>query len=247
LIDDIKDKRIQHLLKLKTNKGRRNEYRYLLESPFIVNEALKARPDLVVEVFATNDLMQPGWTEISDDVANELSDTYSPQKVFAEMKIVPSDSDLIKDADSGKWILLDGVQDPGNVGTIVRTANAAGYTGVVMSRRTADIYSPKVLRAMKGANYKLQVQELDLPGFIENLKSHNVPVFGTLVNENAKDYRTVGTPENFAFILGNEGQGMSKELADITDENLYIPMIGDQESLNVAIAGAIVMYRLANG
>lgn len=243
MISDIKDKKIQSLLKLKTNKGRLDEKSYLLESPFIIKEAIKSRPDDVLEVFASAEYLKDGFTEISDEVADALSDSYSPQKMFAQMKS-PNQTFQPK---TGRYIFLDGIQDPGNVGTIVRTANAAGFNGVVVNSRTADIYSPKVLRAMKGANYKIDVVEADLIEWIEFFKENNVPVFGTLVDENAKDYRKVEVQNEFALILGNEGQGMSTELAQLTDENLYIPMIGEQESLNVAIAGAIIMYRLANG
>ncbi|MDR2661091.1 MAG: RNA methyltransferase [Lactobacillaceae bacterium] len=248
MIDDILNPEIKRLKKLSTKKGRLEQGSYLIENNFIVKAAIKYQAP-ILKIFATKKYINEfsNVTQISDEVALALSDSYSPQEVFAEVQLPFLEEGEIPEIKKGKWIFLDGVQDPGNVGTIIRTANGAGFNGIIVSPRTADVYSPKVLRAMKGAQFKLPIIEGNLVEYTRYFQNQNIPVFGTLVNKDAKDYRKIKSLKNFAFILGNEGQGMDLKLASLTNENFYIPMNNGQESLNVAIAGAIIMYRLSLG
>ena len=147
----------------------------------------------------------------------------------------------------GAWLLLDKIQDPGNVGTLVRTADAAGFKGVVFGEGTADAYSPKVVRAMQGSQFHLEVLTGDLVEWTDALTANNLSVYGSQLNEAARSYREIESSTQFALIVGNEGQGMSDELAVKTTANLYIPIQGQAESLNVAIAGGILMFSLASG
>jgi len=144
----------------------------------------------------------------------------------------------------GAWLLLDRVQDPGNVGTMVRTADAAGFAGVVAGDRTADFCSPKVVRSMQGSQFHLQLFEGDLNKWIADFKQQQSPVYGTQLNPAAKNFRAVHPGTDFALIMGNEGQGMSDELLKQTTDNLYIPMRGQAESLNVAVSAGILMFQL---
>ncbi|WP_312730705.1 RNA methyltransferase [Enterococcus sp.] len=143
---------------------------------------------------------------------------------------------------TGNWLILDNVQDPGNVGTMIRTADAAGFSGVFLGEGTADLYSTKVLRSMQGSNYHLQILEGAIPPFLQQLRSAGVAIYGTELNKEAVPYTELPKQQTAAFILGNEGQGVHPELLALTDKNVYIPIYGQAESLNVAIAAGILMY-----
>lgn len=115
---------------------------------------------------------------------------------------------------------------------------------VVFGNGTADPFNPKVLRAMQGSQFHVNITQAPLNGVIKDLQTAGMPVFGTELNVNAKSYRDVEPRDNFALIVGNEGNGMDKALLEETDTNLYIPIKGSAESLNVAIAAAVVMFHL---
>jgi len=142
--------------------------------------------------------------------------------------------------------LLDHVQDPGNVGTLIRTADAAGFSGVILGEGSADIYSTKVLRSMQGSHFHLPVVSANLFEVIDQLKKEKVPVYGTELNPAAITYTSIPESASVALILGNEGQGVQKELLTQTDQNVYIPLYGAAESLNVGVAGGILMYHIAS-
>ena len=142
--------------------------------------------------------------------------------------------------------MLDHVQDPGNVGTLIRTADAAGFSGVILGEGSADIYSTKVLRSMQGSHFHLPVVSANLFEVIDQLKKEKVPVYGTELNPAAITYTSIPESASVALILGNEGQGVQKELLTQTDQNVYIPLYGAAESLNVGVAGGILMYHIAS-
>ena len=139
-------------------------------------------------------------------------------------------------------MFLDRVQDPGNAGTIVRTADAAGFTGVIFGAGSVDPYNDKVLRSMQGSHFHLPIYQTDLSSVITYFNEHQYPVYGTALDVRAKDFRDVSATENMALILGNESKGVSKEILEITSDNLYIPIYGKSESLNVAVAAGILIY-----
>ena len=140
----------------------------------------------------------------------------------------------------------DHVQEPGNVGTLIRTADAAGFSGVILGEGSADIYSTKVLRSMQGSHFHLPVVSANLFEVIDQLKKEKVPVYGTELNPAAITYTSIPESASVALILGNEGQGVQKELLTQTDQNVYIPLYGAAESLNVGVAGGILMYHIAS-
>ena len=142
------------------------------------------------------------------------------------------------------WLLLDNVQDPGNIGTMVRTADAAGFAGVAFGTGTVDIHQPKVERSMQGSQFHLQLISTDLTALVAQLQAQGAPVYGSELNPQAAEYLDVDAPAAFGLIMGNEGNGMSPELLAQTDQNLYIPIKGQAESLNVAVAAGILMFGL---
>lgn len=236
--------------KLADKKGRKKTQTYLLEGWHLVKEALLANEVIDNILIAPNfkyleeltELTDLELTKISSTIAAQLSETKTPQGIFAEVKIpqVVLDPATVR----GAWLFLDGVQDPGNIGTMVRTADAAGFAGVVFGAKTADMYHPKVVRSMQGSQFHLKLVSSDLSPWVKAFKLAKYPVFGSELNKDARSYDQVGRHQDFALIMGNEGNGMSPELLAQTSLNLYIPIKGKAESLNVAVAAGILMFQL---
>lgn len=243
-----KNEHIKAAKKLTVKKYQKGGDAYLLEGWHLVEEAIKSgqtpRRIYATEKFVEERALRPFYeliTEISPEVAKHLAETPTPQGIFA---IMPRELGTLPEKPAGQYLLLDGIQDPGNVGTLVRTADAAGIHQVVFGNGTADPFNPKVLRAMQGSQFHVNITQVPLNGVISDLQAAGVPVYGTELNVNAKSYRDVAPTAHFALIVGNEGNGMDKALLEETDTNLYIPIKGAAESLNVAIAAAVVMFHL---
>ena len=179
--------------------------------------------------------------EISTEIAKLLSETETSQGIFAVIQKI----DLIEKPVLNKpFLLLDNVQDPGNVGTMVRTADAAGFGGVVLGTGSVDLYNSKVLRSMQGSHFHLPIYQGDLNEWFDLFFEHGFPVYGTELNEEAVSYRAIEPQSVYGLVMGNEGNGMSAELLKRTTKNLYIPIVGQAESLNVAVAAGVVMFSL---
>ncbi|TPR15338.1 TrmH family RNA methyltransferase [Apilactobacillus timberlakei] len=251
-IISVKNDRIKAWKKLSNKKGREKQSAYLLESWHLVNEALNANQDIKVILTTAKQLTlhqnelsyyNSELIEINDEVAKYLGSTITPQGIFAIVGL-PSKEDINENNINGSWLLLDNIQDPGNIGTMVRTADAAGMSGVIFGKGTSSQFNPKVLRSMQGSQFHLKIIEGNLLYWIDILKDKNYQVYGSELNEDAFIYNEIVPSENFALIMGNEGNGMQDDLLKITDKNLYIPIKGNAESLNVAIASGILMFHL---
>lgn len=252
-ISSTKNTKVKEWVKLKTTNGRKKFKKFLLEGRHPVETALEQGVDyeyLIVQEDVeidplVNQIDEEKLILVTKEVASHISDTVHDQGIFMIGYVDEADWQVPDDF-SGKWLLLDNVQDPGNIGTMVRTADAAGYTGVIFGDGTADFYNPKILRAMQGSQYHLTLKRLSLEKWIESSKKIGSKIFGSILDENAVDYRQVPTSDNFSLIMGNEGNGMSKNLIKLTDTNLYIPIEGSAESLNVAVAAGVLMFGLIN-
>ncbi|BDZ30745.1 RNA methyltransferase [Lactiplantibacillus sp. WILCCON 0030] len=251
-INSLQNVHVKAWKKLQTKKGRKQQGYYLLDGWHLVNEAVKAKVSIKTLLITGKQLeLKPDLThfpaviEISDEVASHISATVTPQGVFALAVLPkPSDDPLATVDLSRPWLLLDNVQDPGNIGTMVRTADAAGFGGVAFGTGTVDIHQPKVERAMQGSQFHLQLISTDLRDLVKLLQAQGKPVYGSELNPEAAQYLDVKAPASFGLIMGNEGNGMSDDLLALTDQNLYIPLKGQAESLNVAIAAGILMFGL---
>ncbi|POH08802.1 RNA methyltransferase [Fructilactobacillus lindneri] len=250
-ISSKQNKVIKDLKKLSTHKGRKKNSQYVIESWHLVQEAINYLPkDEIIMIYTTddqylkhgNDINDFKITLISDEVAQELSDTATTQGIFAVCKIVPVSFD--ENNLHGAWLLLDYVQDPGNIGTMVRTADAAGFNGVVFGEGTASPYNSKVLRSMQGSQFHIKVVKESLLKVMDAFDAKNFPIYGSELNPEAVNYRSISPANDFALVMGNEGNGMKQELLSKTTKNLYIPITGKSESLNVAIAAAVIMFRI---
>ncbi|MCI1284088.1 TrmH family RNA methyltransferase [Lacticaseibacillus songhuajiangensis] len=247
-ITSPKNDHIKLAKKLTVKKYQKDYDRYLLEGPHQVHDALAAgaQPDrlYVTSKYAQDREFKEYYnrmTEITADVEQHLSSTQSPQGVFG---VFPLPHNQLPKQLHGSFLLLDGIQDPGNVGTMVRTADAAGVQNVVLGKQTADAFSPKVLRAMQGSQFHVNIVSADLTKLVPQLQRSGVPVYGTELNDQAKPYASIAKTDNFALIMGNEGNGMRPELLARTDVNIYIPMRGNAESLNVGVAAGVVLFHL---
>lgn len=178
---------------------------------------------------------------ISQEIAEYISDTKAPQGLFA-IAAKPH-SDGIPDG-AGRLVLLDGVQDPGNVGTILRTAEALGFDGAALSPECADIWSPKTLRASMGSVFRLPCITGELPGIISGLKEMGFRVYGSMLDSSAAKLGELEFPERAAVVIGSEGAGISSATAKACDQAVYIPISG-AESLNAGAAAAILLWELS--
>ena len=173
-----------------------------------------------------------------------LSDAETPQGIIAEVSLEPAS---IKPEQLSKLLILENVQDPGNVGTMIRTADAAGFDGVILTAGSADSYSPKVLRTMQGSHFHLPIfLENDVQNLYQRLKNQGITVIATTLSETSVDYRTISQPEKFALIMGNEGAGITPETSVTADILAHINMPGQAESLNVAVAAGIMIFSLTD-
>lgn len=230
MITSQDNEKIKYLIKLKQSKYRKQEQKIIVEGPHLVKEA-KAL-GLVVEAYSIEE--KEGYIQISDSLMKKIADT---DTVVSEIAICKM---LDKKELSDKILILDKVQDPGNLGALMRSANAFGFKTIILNVGSVDIYNSKVIRASQGAIFKLNFRYENLALYLDELKDYKV--YGTnVINGIALD--EVKKDKKMAIILGNEGNGISNEVASKVNKNIYIP-IKDTESLNVSVAGGIIMYEL---
>ena len=242
-IESVKNPKVKAWKKLLTKKERDQSGHYLIEGFHLVEEALKEQ--IVLEVIVNQDIEMPvhlnlDGTEVvyvNEDVMKAICDTETPQGVAA---VCEKRIDSMENTKMEKLLLLDRVQDPGNLGTLIRTADAAGMDAIILGEGCADPYNPKVVRATQGSLFHLPIIKRNLATFMDEI---DIPLYGTAL-ENAIPFKQVEPSETFALLVGNEGQGVSEELLGKTTKNLYIPIYGKSESLNVGIAAGILMYYL---
>lgn len=250
-ITSTKNSYIKELKKLEKKKHRDASQCYLIEGEHLVSEALKHEANLetILITASGKDLLEklPTFSEdinvylVTEEVFKVISSVPAPQGIMA---VVRQATDEVMTKTTGPYLLLDNVQDPGNVGTMIRTADAAGFGTVILGEGCADIYSSKVLRSMQGSQFHVTLIQSDLMVAMMALKEKHVPIYGTELNPEAISYRDVVVESDYALVMGNEGQGVSKEILSHTQQNIYIPIEGQAESLNVAIAAGILMFAL---
>ena len=247
-ISSPKNEKIKELVKLQTAKGRKKAGMYLLEGEHLVEEAIKEKAQIKLIVVTGNRLedyenllarTNVQVLVVSQDVFHKLSMTETTQGILAVVEIVKQEILPHK----GRLIVLDAVQDPGNLGTIVRTSDAAGFDAVILGTGTVDLYNDKVLRSMQGSHFHIPVFQANLQEYLPILKEKGVKVAVTALHRDSKDYSVLQGATDVAIVVGNEGQGVSSNVIDIADVVVTIPMFGKAESLNVAIASALLMYK----
>lgn len=232
----------------KTKKLLKKKYRdhsYLIEGWHLFEEAEKAGATFlhifVLEDYADRVSHCSQVTYVTPEVLKELTDSKTPQGIIAELAMpnLP-----LADLKAGRYLVLEDVQDPGNVGTMIRTADAAGLDGILISERSADIYNQKTLRSMQGSHFHLPIWRTDVSEACQQLQDLAVPLIATTLSKESVDYKTLEHPGNFALVMGNEGNGISDLMAQQADILAHISMPGQAESLNVAVATGILLFCL---
>ena len=235
---------VKNAKKLHQKKYRKKAY--LIEGWHLFEEAVQAGVT-IEKIFALESYRDqlaafPQTVWVSEDILLDLADSQTPQGIVA---VVQKEEVGQVDFSQGKFLFLEDVQDPGNVGTIIRTADAAGYTGVIVSDKSADIYSLKTLRSMQGSHFHLPIYRMSSQALLKETKEAAVPVLATTLSKDSVDYRELPSIENFVLVMGNEGQGISPLMAESADQLVHISMKGQAESLNVAVAAGILIFHLS--
>lgn len=243
LITSIKNEKVKTWKKLHKRKGRNNAQAFLIEGLHLVEEAWK-NEEKILEIIVDESIDVPEWAKdypneaVSKQVFQEISQTETPQGIAAVIAMSEK-----QQATGNNILLIDSVQDPGNLGTIIRTADAAGIDAIVLGEGTVDLYNDKVIRSTQGSLFQIPIYEANLTVEIPKLKEMGFKIWATAL-EDAKRYHDLPIPEKVALILGNEGAGVNTDFIEAADERVTIPIYGKAESLNVAIAAGILMYYL---
>lgn len=264
MITSTANAQVKELIKfIKKRRSRDEAGVFLVEGPRMVQELIgekKSQEEIdricLSESYVkknekeVEDIRRKYRTEVfSDAVFAHVSDTKTPQGIMAVVRQKKYDLENILGTGENKKaphiLVLDNLQDPGNMGTIFRTAEAAGATGIIMSSDCVDIYNPKVIRSTMGAIFRLPFLYVDdLPGTIAGLKKKEIRVYAAhLAGKNSYDRESY--TGGCAFLIGNEGNGLRDEVAECADCRIRIPMEGRAESLNAAVAAAVLMFEVS--
>lgn len=234
----------QKIRKLNTsNSFRRQQGLFVCEGPKLLEEAGKweAPIETVITAQGQEFSVPAGVRQVETpaDVLAALADTETPQGVVFTCRL--PDLALPGKLEKGRYLVLDGVQDPGNLGTVWRTADAFGASGLILTGNCADPFGPKALRASMGACFRLPVWRGERQGVAELLKSSGIPLYATALRADTVDVREADLT-GAAVVIGSEGKGISEEMLALCEKTLKIPMEDKCESLNAAVAAAVVLW-----
>lgn len=240
MIQSVNNEYIKRLAKLKQKKTREETKQFLAEGEHLVQEAI--HNGLAVEIFCLDESKVPSCdckvTLVSQPVLEKITFSKTPQSMVALCNYKENEIDF---QNCRRLFILDGLQDPGNIGTIIRTSLAFGFDGVILSNDSVDLYNDKLLRSCQGANFYMPVIQKDILSCIEELHQNDFIIYATALR-NAKNIEEIERTDKMAFVLGNEGNGVKDSTLDCCNGAIYIP-ISKAESLNVAIAGGIVAFQ----
>lgn len=242
---------IKLINKLKLKKYRERHKLFLLEGFKLIDAAIDAsyylegiyileslKEDIIIQKYRD---FNCELFFIDDILFNKISITNSSQGILAICNMQTKES-----IDDGNILLLDRIQDPGNLGTIIRTSDAAGFSKVICNKGCADIYNPKTIRSTMGSIFNIPIfQNMDLFKFIN--ENHDYYYFLGTSLDTRYNYKEISSRDKYALIIGNEGQGITKDLLDECDMVVKIPIYGKAESLNASVAAGIMMYHLNGG
>lgn len=250
--------RLKTVLALKTRKGRREQCRFLAEGSRLLSEIYNT-PEVMLELWLSNDKAATAegekWVRFAqthdipvfmlpDMLFSELSDTVTSQGLVGVMRLPQTDLDRFLGSGRFKGLLLDGIQDPGNLGTIVRTAEAMGFSFVLIPQGTTDPYSEKSVRASMGSVFHIPIiHSNNILLDIQLLKDAHYQIAGALLESSTASHETP-FGDRLILTVGNEGTGISKGIRELLDYSVHIPMTGRVESLNAAAAVAMLAYEI---
>lgn len=245
--------KIKQLVQWQTKaKERRKDGVFLAEGIKMLQEAPE---ELIRDIYITENvekkiqeshlldkLNKVGYEVVSEEVMKKVSDTQTPQGVLTVLNRPEYLLEKILSKSNGLFLLLEDLQDPGNLGTIIRTAEGAGVDGIIATKNTVDIFSPKTIRSTMGSIYRVPFIYVEtLKEVILKMKEGGIKTYAAHLDGELY-YSSFSFTQGTAFIIGNEGNGLRKETADLADFYIKIPMEGQVESLNAAIATALLIY-----
>ncbi len=261
VITSNKNDRIRNVSALQKSKKSRTEQRaFVAEGIRLAEDVFRSGAGLIREVYASESFAQSGELKrlydlaggtavtepvlVKDSVFGAMSETVTPQGILCVVEQPQYGIDDMIGDKKVKLLILEDIQDPGNLGTMIRTAEAAGMNGVIMSRGTVDIFSPKVIRSTMGAVLRVPFTYADdLNPVLDELRQKEIRNYAAYLR-NGDNFKEVDYSDRAAIVIGNEGNGLSDGILEHCDRNVFIPMAGEVESLNAAVAAALLMYAL---
>lgn len=239
----------------KSSKFRKDEKIFIAEGLRLVEDAVLS--DSCIDFFVFSQSATEKYKDFYEDICRKfdniyvfsdslfsyISETKSPQGVLACIKILDKNILFDKISNGGKYLALENMQDPGNLGTVFRTAEALGISGVILTADCCDVYSPKVVRSTMGAIFRIPFIVVNsISNFLS--KNKNLTSYAAVVSNDAQQISDIKFDNPSVCIIGNEGNGLKKETIDICDNKITIPMDGRAESLNASIAAGIIMWEM---
>ncbi|MBE5840532.1 MAG: RNA methyltransferase [Butyrivibrio sp.] len=259
MITSVNNDRVRKVVTyIQKSKARREDDVFVIEGMKMLREVpvLQVREVYVTSRFvdkASEDdkeiLWRYGAEEVSEDVMKKMADTQTPQGVLAVVSQYHyTEEEVLEGYNQGNegaaplLLVLENIQDPGNLGTMFRSGEGAGVTGVILSKGSADIYSPKVIRSTMGSIFRMPFIYVDnLPDMVKKLGNYGISTYAAHL-KGKKNYDEFDYTKPTAFLIGNEGNGLTKETADAATDYVLIPMKGEVESMNAATSSAILTF-----
>lgn len=253
MITSTTNKKVKQLVALsQKSKARREADSFIVEGSKMFLEAPKS---WIKEVYISESfekkcsfldtLKEIGYETVSDEVFQKISDTKTPQGILSVLKQPHYTMETLLKKETPLLVVLEDIQDPGNLGTIFRAGEGAGIDGVIMTKETADLFNPKVIRSTMGSIYRVPYLYTDnLQETLQLLHQKGVATYAAHL-EDSVCYDEPDYKRATAFLIGNEGNGLKRETADAATQYIKIPMLGQVESLNAAVATAVLMYEAA--
>jgi len=255
MLTSTQNPKVRYFNSLKSKKTRKTAGKFIVEGIHLVDEAMQA--GLLDKVIYSENVLKTSEGKnllgkiISSDIPNEeasekvieyLSEVGTPQGVIASVKPKTSDLGSLFEASDPLIVVACGIQDPGNLGTMIRTADATGCSGIILSAGTVDPYNDKVIRSSSGSIFHLNIVKIDdIIELVSALKRRGVRLVSSVVGAD-KDFFSVDYSGPVAIVIGSESKGISPEIERLSDESVAIPMLGRVESLNAAVSCAIILY-----
>ena len=243
---------IKNIKKLKEKKYRDEENKFLVEGIKMVQEAIDENAK-IAKIVICEDCINDGSIKqellyeiakhdciyVSEKVFQTITEVSSPQGILAVIEKENGEDNISYDEDI--IVVLDGIQDPGNLGTIIRTLDSVNLKQIILSEKTADPYNPKVVRSTMGAIYRVNmIRSKNIVETIKNIKKHKYDIVATSLQTDKSIYDI--DYKKKVIVIGNEANGISKEVLELANEKVKIPMLGKTESLNAAVATGIILY-----
>ena len=247
MITSVSNKKIKDIQKLKENKNIKKYGLYLIEGRHLVEEAIEANvvEEIIIsenyEEFSLIEAFSGEITKVSNSVMKNISDTITSQGIIAICKVVNKELEINK---YSKVLILDRIQDPGNLGTIIRTADAFNFDCIILGKGTTSLYGQKVIRSTQGSNFHIDCfDNVELVKLLDEMSEFNI--FATSLKADKYIEQLNNISGRVAVVFGNEGAGVSEDILEKVNNLLKISMPGRAESLNVSIAAGIVMHYIS--